>query len=240
MRRNGFTLIELLTVVGIIALLATLLFPVYVNSKRAAQRVRCQSNLCQIARGFESYTTDHDSCYPNTGDPYLWQGRRWRWPVRKYVGFYGNYDAANSDGPSQNTGVNNNVLACPSDPTPGAVYDRTSYVYSAAFYHTPEQVNSITDKDMLRIQFASTKPSPPSAVVRTSNVRWSSRKAMVAEWLTYHSEKQVWMWATGGERNYVFADGHVTYLSSSHIHIAADGYPDINVTHDGVAGQDVD
>ena len=236
----GFTLVELLVVIAVIATLAAILAPVFQGAKRSAKLATCQSNLSQIGRGIAAYTSDHDGCYPNTGDPYLWQGRRWRWPVKQYVGFHAAYDTTNSDGASQLTGVNNNILACPGDLTPGAVYDRTSYDYSASFYHTPAQVNSITDKDQLRLAFAATEPSPPCATVRASEVRYATKKVLVAEWLTYHSQKQVWMWEWGGERVCLFTDGHVMRVPMNRIHTASDGWPDINVTIDGVAGKDVD
>ena len=241
-RKNmGFTLSELLTVISVIAVLAAILMPIFTSAKASAKRTSCQSNLTQIARGFEAYLSDYESCYPNTNDPYLWQGRVWRWPVRKYIGFYAAYNPNDPSGAKQATGLRNNVLACPMDTS--AQYDKTSYTYSASFYHTPEQINTIVNRN----QLLDKSISPECAVMQTSNVKWPSKKIMVCEWACYHSSvPSATLWDWRGERNWLFADGHVVYLSTSKIHPANDKdasgnpYPDINVTKDGVAGKDID
>ena len=47
---RGFTLIELLVVIAIIAILAAILFPVFLTAKAAAYRSQCASNVSQLAR----------------------------------------------------------------------------------------------------------------------------------------------------------------------------------------------
>lgn len=63
-RRAAFTLIELLIVIAIIALLATILFPVFARARENARRAACQSNLRQIGLGFSQYIQDNDEHYP--------------------------------------------------------------------------------------------------------------------------------------------------------------------------------
>jgi len=67
--RHGFTLIELLVVIAIIALLAAILFPVFVRARENARRSNCQSNLKQIGVGMMQYIQDHDARFPIL-DPY--------------------------------------------------------------------------------------------------------------------------------------------------------------------------
>jgi prepilin-type N-terminal cleavage/methylation domain-containing protein/prepilin-type processing-associated H-X9-DG protein len=62
--RSGFTLIELLVVIGIIALLAAILFPVFARARENARRASCQSNLKQIGLAMTQYASDYDSCLP--------------------------------------------------------------------------------------------------------------------------------------------------------------------------------
>ncbi len=247
-RRNpGFTLVELLVMVGLIAALAAMLAPVVISCRESARRTRCQSNLCQIGRAFESYCSDYSGCYPNTDNQYLWAGFYWREPLRRYV--------STSRLPNQG-GEKQSILSCPSDPTPPGVFAATSYAYSAAFYMTPLQVNAVADNNYIRSKFASTNPKLPCASVKTSAVRLASKKVLAAEYWTLHSENDRVGWYddpdTGndpwsGSRNCLFADGHVLYLKTTRIRPADSptvsrprSLPDINLTTDGVAGKDID
>lgn len=61
---RGFTLIELLIVIAIIAILASILFPVFARARENARRSACQSNVKQIMLGVMQYTQDYDERYP--------------------------------------------------------------------------------------------------------------------------------------------------------------------------------
>jgi prepilin-type N-terminal cleavage/methylation domain-containing protein/prepilin-type processing-associated H-X9-DG protein len=62
---SGFTLIELLVVVAIIALLASILFPVFGRARETARRTSCISNLKQVGLAVEQYKQDYNRFLDN-------------------------------------------------------------------------------------------------------------------------------------------------------------------------------
>jgi len=57
--REGFTLVELLVVIGIIALLISMLLPALNKAREQAHRTRCLSNLKTLTYAWLSYATDN-------------------------------------------------------------------------------------------------------------------------------------------------------------------------------------
>jgi prepilin-type N-terminal cleavage/methylation domain-containing protein/prepilin-type processing-associated H-X9-DG protein len=232
--RRGFTLIELLVVIGIIMVLAAILFPVLAQARVTARRTTCGSNLRQIGLATLAYLQDFDECFPNTGDPMLWMGRRWRWPLQPYLAFGGRHDPADPTNPNISVGYNPGLLVCPADETAPTAWDATSYAYSAACYHSPDQAKGMTTTDLYTPGSAFGCLTQP-----LSAVQYPSRKALFSEWLTNHGSTKFTWWQWGGARNYVFVDGHVKYLDSTAILPATNSFPDINLTRDGLSGFDV-
>jgi prepilin-type N-terminal cleavage/methylation domain-containing protein/prepilin-type processing-associated H-X9-DG protein len=62
--RSGFTLIELLVVIAIIAILASILLPVFAQAREKARAITCESNLKQVGMAVVMYNTDYDETYP--------------------------------------------------------------------------------------------------------------------------------------------------------------------------------
>lgn len=230
-RTGGFTLLELLVVLAIIAVVAAVLFPVLAQAQRTALRATCQSNLRQIGLAFSLYLADYTECFPNTGDPYLWMGRRWRWPLQPYLALAQRRDPAGD--PNLSVGGGPGILLCPADAQAVQQWDGTSYGYSAAFYHTPDQIAAMTTVDLY------SPSSPPPITQRMEAVNYPAQKAMCADWLSNHQSPPLGWWSWEGARNYLFVDGHVKYLQSRQINAAGNGYPDINLTIGGLGGKDV-
>jgi len=59
-RRLGFTLSEIIVVMGILIVLAGILFPVFVTAKSAAKEKVCWNNLHQIQLAIMMYRTNND------------------------------------------------------------------------------------------------------------------------------------------------------------------------------------
>jgi prepilin-type N-terminal cleavage/methylation domain-containing protein/prepilin-type processing-associated H-X9-DG protein len=66
-KRAAFTLIELLVVIGIIGILAGLLFPVLARAKERAKGTQCLSNLGQMQIAWNIYADDHQGTLPVNG-----------------------------------------------------------------------------------------------------------------------------------------------------------------------------
>ena len=61
---RGFTLIELLVVIAIIAILAAILFPVFLAAKERAQQSKCINNQKQIGMAMMQYVGDNNGTFP--------------------------------------------------------------------------------------------------------------------------------------------------------------------------------
>lgn len=226
----GFTLVELLVIVAVLALLMAILMPVLASARERGRMSACQSNLKQIGLAFGLYLDDYHNTYPCTGDPFLWMGRKWRWPMKPYLALTAQQDG----GPLNSKGGGRNVLLCPSDRVAAAKWDGTSYSYSMAFYHSPDQIASLTK---IEETWTTALPCHPQS---QSSVRFPSQKALVTEWLSNHESPNVAWNSWEGGRVYLFADGHCRYLKAKHIRPANDGWPDINLTRGGIRGKDVE
>ena len=111
--RRAFTLVELLVTVAIIAVLAGLLFPVFLNARESARQSACATNFRQAGLAIGLYMGDNDdglmpASYNPNPSATAFNDRRWPQLLGPYVRDRG-------------------VFRCPSDrtplPTPPASFD---------------------------------------------------------------------------------------------------------------------
>jgi prepilin-type N-terminal cleavage/methylation domain-containing protein/prepilin-type processing-associated H-X9-DG protein len=76
-KSNGFTLVELLVVIGIIALLISILLPSLARAREMAVTIKSLSNLRQLGIGLEMYRNDHNGIYPFATDETANPKKRW-------------------------------------------------------------------------------------------------------------------------------------------------------------------
>jgi prepilin-type N-terminal cleavage/methylation domain-containing protein len=246
--RTAFTLIELLVVIAIISILAAILFPIFAQAKQAAKKTACLSNLKQMGLAMGLYLADSDDSHPNTGDPYLWIGRKWRWPLMPYLSIG---QKLGSDGMSATSG-SPAILLCPSDPLAGQNYNSTSYSYSAAFYQSPQAIDQMRIRNLV-LSLNDPGPGAAPVAVTSTMVAEPARKGMFAEWSNshHHGSKVVGFWGTlgpglapgsdrwEGGRTLLFADLHASFVMAGRQTPSADDCPDINLTPGGYLGVDL-
>src|SRR5687768_6513021 len=65
--QRGFTLVELLVVIGIIALLISILLPALNKAREAGNRTQCLSNLRQLSQATMMFATENRGWMPGQG-----------------------------------------------------------------------------------------------------------------------------------------------------------------------------
>lgn len=216
-RITGFSLVELLVVVAVLAILASILFPILFRVREYAYRTKCASNLRQLGQAFAQYSTDWNGFWPSPGGLV---GDRGYWSQSGNGGING-YVRQNGIG---------TVWCCPLLTEWGGLYPPRSYSMNS-YLRTPADVEYPTCNSFLR-------------GINVQAIRESQRTILLYEGIplsstefqdTAYTEDQIyyiyrcanWTWARGypirryvntidsvhpwhGDvNNYLYCDGHL-------------------------------
>jgi len=108
-RLAGFTLVELLVVIGIIALLISILLPVMGRARKSAQTVACASNMRQLGFAFNMYVNESKGYLPNQKSGAVWPTDYWYNKLQPYL----NRKQVNGLTPNNLDLSYNGVFRCP-------------------------------------------------------------------------------------------------------------------------------
>jgi len=150
-RLRGFTLVELLVVIGIIALLISILLPSLNKAREQAKATVCLSNLRQLGQVFHMYAIDNDGWVPH---PSVQQhGRPW---IGEWFLFYSPYLIKTPMSPDPRNpyelGLRQGVFDCPTTseiPESNLIKTFDYFIASSEGYHQPRKLNKLKGNTVL-------------------------------------------------------------------------------------------
>jgi prepilin-type N-terminal cleavage/methylation domain-containing protein/prepilin-type processing-associated H-X9-DG protein len=169
-KRRAFTLVELLVVIGIIALLISILLPSLAKARVAAQLLACSSNLRQIGLALQGYASDYKGTLPaavyfGPSD----KGLSWDDHLLPYLGAGKTFTQAEIDdwnGPAAATGKALKSVLCPND----IDVDRAGYIPRSYVTMSPKRWNGVANP--FAGVFASVSHSADPAAAAAENAQY--------------------------------------------------------------------
>jgi len=240
-RRRGFTLIELLTVIGIIAVLAAILFPVFTHARAKARQSRCMSNMQQIGQAIEIYVQDSAGFLPTWSITHPGVAPTWRPPS-------GHENEPHPSVATWDSSImyalrNEEVLICPDNPNSNG---RIARGYAIAQY-TQRPMKVMWGGSEITVALGGYKdqiPAPSKTVLifeKGNNPPFTWGDALGQNVYQAHDDplQPDKMWHNGG-KNFLYCDYHVDWSAKGQGPFAHTGTPDHSEDWGSKAGVCVD
>ncbi len=205
--RKGFTLVELLVVIAIVAILSSILLPVFGRARASARGTVCVNNLRQIGQAFAMYAQDWEGNLPSAM-PYTAVapgGRAWMTALMPYV-----KDAR--------------IWVCPENAMPVPSYGYNTYLgfprmMGIGFGYSGLALDAVTVPSNNFLAF-----DTPNNRADANNLNGGMGSYMMfvmpgqlaerhPDWESSYRERPGWQKARHNDgNNVVFADGHVKWI----------------------------
>ena len=132
------------------------------------------------------------------------------------------------------------VLLCPEDRNDPSMYESTSYAYSLSFYHSPDQINAVTDRSQtVGDKVPECLKTSVEAEIRLGGGAVSTRSSSANGRAIMLASRRRMAGGTGRGAATSSSRWARNLLKAEQINAARDGLPDANVTINGIKGSDV-
>lgn len=220
-RNTAFTLIELLMVVGIIALLASILAPTLLAARNSAKNSKCLAHLHMIGQAGMLYAEDNGEQFPRSSmTSKSHKVAKWGYAILPYLGFAGDGNSPDPNSAFWYAFFNNKgPYRCPVD----ARVDVTKYSYGMNDYLELDSTDSYEGSPQTwnRISQVPT----PSMTIFFGEVKDGMGDHFMPQFWTSQADVAVELdyLRHGAHSNYSFVDGHSTSEKLSSVYDATTG-----------------